>query len=217
MANSKAFIYIDGYNLFFALKKNDWRKLYWLDVVKLSANFVYPGHFVNKVKYFTSRVKLPDEKRERQNTYLEALYTLNFIKIIYGRFQPNELECFGCHRKIPFSKEKKTDVNIATQMIYDAMKNTCDVQYLLTGDSDLAPAVKLIKDEFPERKIFLICPPKKNKFDRNEESDSRISRELIRLCDNHQYITEQELKDCQLPVRVYSKNKRVIICPDYWQ
>ena len=109
------------------------------------------------------------------------------------------------------------DVNIATQMIYDAMKNVCDVQYLLTGDSDLAPAVKLIKGEFPKRKIFLICPPKKNKADNNKMSESRISKELIRLCDNHQYIKEQNLKECQLPIRVRSKKGRVIICPEYWQ
>ena len=109
MAHLKAHVYIDGYNLFFALKKNDWRKLYWLDVVKLSSEFIYPGHFLSKVKYFTSPVKYPPEKRERQKTYLDALYSLNFIKVIYGRYQYNELECYGCHRKIPFPKEKKTD------------------------------------------------------------------------------------------------------------
>lgn len=217
MAHLKANVYIDGYNLFFALKKNDWRKLYWLDVEKLSAQFIYEGHFLSKVKYFTSRVKLPEEKRARQNTYLEALYSRHFVKVILGRYQYNELECYGCHRKIPFPKEKKTDVNIATQMIYDAMKDTCDVQYLLTGDSDLAPAVKLIKEEFPKRKIFLICPPKKNKLDNGGKSTSRISKELIRLCDNSQHIREKDLKDCQFSIRVRCKNGRVVICPDYWR
>jgi uncharacterized LabA/DUF88 family protein len=200
MANLKAYIYIDGYNLFFALKKNEWRKLYCLNVVQLADRFIYPGHYLNKVKYFTSKVKYPPEKRERQLTYLAALKSLDFTKIIYGRYQYNELVCHGCQRVIPFPKEKKTDVNIATQMIYDAMKNSCDVQYLLTGDSDIAPAVRLIKQEFPKRKVFLICPPKKNKLTEDGKNSSRISKELIHLCDQHQYIKEQDLKDCQLPL-----------------
>lgn len=221
MAQKKAFIYIDGFNLFYSLKDNGWKKYYWLDVVKLSSELLRPGHYLSLVKYYTSRIKKPITKQKRQNSYLNALYTKDFIKIKYGRYQPNEIICNDCGRVIPVPKEKKTDVNIATEMIIDAVTNKCDVQYLLSGDSDLAPAFEKIKEFNSNREIYLICPPKTvlipGKEDEFDPSKNRISGELIQLSNSHQYIKEKHLQDCQFDVSFTNRSGKVVSKPEHWK
>ena len=103
----------------------------------------------------------------------------------------------------------------------DAIRNECDVQYLLSGDSDLVPPVQLLNKYYPEREVYLICPPKNivpyNKFKSGEERPiNRISNALIRVCKEHQYITERLIASCLLPKTVISKSGEKIRCPRKW-
>jgi uncharacterized LabA/DUF88 family protein len=214
----RSFFYIDGFNFYFSLKGNNWRKYYWIDLEKLASTLIFPGHVLSKVKYFTSAIKKPPEKVTRQQTYLRALRTLKSLEIIFGKYQYNEIECFSCHRKIPVPKEKKTDVNIAVNMILDAVKNNCDVQYLITGDSDLAPAARAVKTLFPKREIFLICPPKPIVLTAGiKPQKSRISKELISISTSHRYIKEDHLKNCLFPDKITNSYGSVIERPVEWQ
>lgn len=214
MPQKRAVFYIDGFNLYFSLKLNHWKKYYWLNIVELCSKFVYPGHYLSKVKYFTAPVRKPQDKVLRQNTYLRAIQTLPFIEIVYGKYQYNEIICNDCKRTISVPKEKKTDVNIASQMIIDAVKNKFDVQYLLSGDSDLVPPVELIKKNYPDRQIFLICPPKVRL--EGNMSINRMSDELISVCDNHRYIKEENIASCLLPDTVENRYGKPIHCPQDW-
>lgn len=214
MPQKKAIFYIDGFNLYFSLKLNGWKKYYWLDVVKLCSMYLYPGHYLSKVKYFTAPVSKPPDKAQRQNTYLRALGTLQFVEIIYGKYQYNEMICFDCKRIISVPKEKKTDVNIASHMIMDAVKSECDVQYLLTGDSDLVPPVDLIKKNYSEKQIFLVCPPQVHTV--GKTLINRMSNELIKTCDNHRYIKESNISSCILSKNIDNRYGKPITCPDEW-
>jgi uncharacterized LabA/DUF88 family protein len=211
---NKSIFYIDGFNLYFSLKSNNWKKYYWLNLVLLSSKLLFPGHSLLKVKYFTAPVRKPSDKVKRQQAFLNALETLETLEIIYGKYQYNEMKCFDCGRIIPVPKEKKTDVNIASQMIIDAVANKCDIQYLLTGDSDLTPPIRLIKEHFPKRKIFLICPPKT--IIRSKRTISRTSKELISVCDNFRYIKEELLKISLLKNPVINKLGNSINRPSNW-
>jgi len=217
----RAFVYIDGFNLYFSLKKNGWKKYYWLDVEKLAADLLFPGHSLQKVKYFTAPIKRPADKVLRQQAYLRALGALKRVDIFFGRYQYNEMECYACHRMIPVHKEKKTDVNIAVQMILDAVSGRCDVQYLMSGDSDLTPPVREIKELFPGREILLLFPPKPVRMHLDSpdqgKSASRISRELIEICRNHRHIKEEHLRQCILPGRIENLPGTPILCPREWQ
>lgn len=213
----KAIVYIDGFNLYFSLKGNEWKKYYWLNLVKLSSALLYPGHFLSKVKYFTSAIRKPLDKVDRQQTYLRALRTLPFLEIIYGKYQYNEIECFSCRRKIPIPKEKKTDVNIAVNLIMDAVQNNCDVQYLMTGDSDLAPAVRAVKALSPKREIYLLCPPKPiTCIQGDDKKKSRVSKELIQLCNNHIHIKESHLRECVFDDEIKNTYGSIITRPPRW-
>ena len=141
-SQKRAIVYIDGFNLYFSLKGNNWKRHYWLDVEKLSRLLLFPGHALTKVKYFTASVRKPPDKVQRQQAFIRATESLASVEIIYGKYQYNAIECYKCHRRIPVPKEKKTDVNIAVQMMVDAATDACDVQYLLSGDSDLTPPIR---------------------------------------------------------------------------
>jgi len=54
-------------------------------------------------------------------------------------------------RSFNIPEEKKNDVNIAVHMIKDAIYDKCDRFIVVSGDSDLVPAVKAVKLITPRR------------------------------------------------------------------
>ena len=85
--------YIDGFNLYFGLKRKDWKRYYWLNIQKLSRKLLSKDQSLISTKYFTSRIASPPDKVKRQNTFLEALITLDNFKIFYGKYQMNSQKC----------------------------------------------------------------------------------------------------------------------------
>jgi len=106
--------YIDGFNLYYGLKDADFERYLWLDLVRLSLNLLKPGQKLTRVKYLTSRITRPDDKRARQ--------------------------CVKCGSKWIGHEEKMTDVNIATQLLIDAYDDGFDCALVISGDSDVGAA-----------------------------------------------------------------------------
>jgi uncharacterized LabA/DUF88 family protein len=106
-------------------------------------------------------------------------------------------------------------------MIKDAVTDACDVQYLLSGDSDLTPPIRAIKELTESIEVFLLCPPKPIRQPgakrQSKMVGTRVSRELISLCDNHRHIKEQHLRACQLPDRIETPFGSVIQRPADWR
>jgi uncharacterized LabA/DUF88 family protein len=55
-------------------------------------------------------------------------------------------------------EEKRTDVNIAVQMVTDAFHDACDKFILVSGDSDLVPGVNRVKTLFPHKEVVVYVP-----------------------------------------------------------
>jgi uncharacterized LabA/DUF88 family protein len=55
-------------------------------------------------------------------------------------------------------EEKRTDVNITVFMLDDAYRDMCDQFVIFSGDSDLVPAVNMVRLRFPKKKI-IVCVP----------------------------------------------------------
>ena len=64
-----------------------------------------------------------------------------------------------CGRTFVKHEEKETDVAIALKLIEIFLTNKCDVAVLVTGDTDLAPAVRTAHRLFPSKKILFAFPP----------------------------------------------------------
>ena len=162
-ARPRSAIYVDGFNLYFGVLKQNpaWR---WLN---LQAFFeaLRPDDDVTTIKYCTAEVdpKLRTSgRRDRQAEYLQALQTLPKIQIIKGRYQMREVVCRAkiCSRfeRYETPEEKKTDVNLAVQMICDAIDERVDRMILISGDSDLEPAVEMIRKRFSHIRLLVYIP-----------------------------------------------------------
>ena len=161
----KVISYIDGFNLYFGLKDSGWQKYYWLDVQRMSKALLKSTQSLVCTKYFTAQIIVPPDKKKRQNTYLEALGILSDFKIFYGRYQMNEFKCPNCNVEFKVPNEKKTDVNIATELIFDAFNDNFDMAMIISADSDLAPPILRIKEHFPEKRMLIVFPPNRFSFE----------------------------------------------------
>lgn len=211
-------IYVDGFNLYkAALTKTSYK---WLDLHRLLADFVIPPSqptsVVTQIKYFTARVKgslsRNPESPNRQHRYMLALekYHEGLVSIIEGDhsevetsgrlIEPEDNSHFRGWVKIEKMEEKQTDVNIALHMYRDCSLNQCDHVVLVSNDSDLAPAIELIKKDFPNIVCGVVIP-----------NTSRKSRSLTNLADwARDGLTEQELSDSQLPPSIeYRTGKKM--------
>lgn len=197
-------VYVDGFNLYFGMVDAGFINCKWLDIQLLANNIKSQNHSVNEVKYFTSRISNNIDKQKRQNVYIEALSTTN-ISITFGQFRNQPMQCKECSSIWYDSKEKMTDVNIATSMMVDAFRNNFDVAFLISGDSDLVPPKKSIRELFPEKEIWVVLPP------------SRESNALKKIANGSFVLGRKKLENSQLPDEVLSKYGELLKRPSGWQ
>lgn len=160
--NERVIAYIDGFNLYFGLKAAGWKRLYWLNLQTMARNLLKAEQHLVFTKYFTSRVSYPADKERRQSTFLEALETLNDVRIYYGHYQANPQRCRKCGTKTMVPSEKMTDVNIAVEILSDAYQDLFDVALLISADSDLTAPLLAIKNLFPDKRVIVAFPPQRH-------------------------------------------------------
>jgi uncharacterized LabA/DUF88 family protein len=152
-------VYIDGFNFYYGAVKDTPHK--WLDFEKFISR-LRPSDDILRIYYFTSLVT--GSHRTRQQTYLNALSTFPKIEIVLGKFLEKQIKCrvsactATCSRVFKTNEEKRTDVNIAVYMLDHAYQNECDHFVLVSGDSDLVPAIQRIKQRFPKKTITVYVP-----------------------------------------------------------
>jgi hypothetical protein len=98
-------------------------------------------------------------RKEHQRRYLAALGTLENFQIIKGKFQLRVARCGAkCGQEFQEAKEKKTDVNIAVEMMHDCINDPPDAMILISSDSDLEPAIKWVHRYYPKIDIVVYLP-----------------------------------------------------------
>jgi hypothetical protein len=226
----RTIVYIDGYNFYFGLLKNTAYK--WLDVVALVKHICHiqnPGFEIVGVKFFTAPIitrvsSKGDKAQHAQQTYHRALKARypDSLQIINGYYileQGNFPEY-----KHPIVKEdkvavwrleeKQTDVNIALHLYRDAALQACGQVVLVSGDSDLEPALAFIKQDFPEIHRGLILPrPKPVESTKPTRSSNKTLSDLSHW--TRSYVLDEELKKFQFPDKVPTL-KKPTLKPDYW-
>jgi len=154
--------------------------------------------------FFTALAKWSQSKREKHQLLIRALQSVG-VTTIYGKFKEQEITCSRCHRTFPKFVEKKTDVNIATHLFKSAFKDQFDKAYLVSGDSDLVPAVSAVKELFPQKIVEAIFPM------------NRASRDLRRICNYSQKIRTHHLNQCIFPDPVVLQDGTSLSCPINWK
>ena len=143
--------YVDGFNLYFGLKADHGRRYLWLDLQSLVQRLLLANQELREVWYFTARVRDSPAAEARQAVYLDALATYcSKVRRVEGRFQERTRSCWECGAHWIGYEEKETDVNIAVALVEDAVQDAYDTALLISGDSDLRPAIAAVRRVRPE-------------------------------------------------------------------
>jgi NYN domain len=97
-------------------------------------------------------------------------------------------------------EEKETDVNIGIRIVRDAFRDVFDVYYLVSADTDLAPAIRTLKQVVFSKGI-------------RECDHAPHSSEFLRLADRTLKITNNALSKCLLPANLMSKEGKTVMRP----
>lgn len=201
----RTIVYVDGFNLYHGSRQLTGRKYLWLDLGRLCRRLLASDESLVSIEYFTARVRnnLPSE--QRQDTYLQALAThCPLVKITEKRFQKQTRQCRSCTARWITYEEKESDVNIAISVVEDAALDRFDTAILMSGDSDLSPAVRAAKRLRPQAQVVAVFPP------------LRSSDPLRKVVDRTLHIDQRMLRRSQLPDEVVTAGGIKLSRPAYW-
>lgn len=227
----KTICYVDGYNLFYGCLKHSNDK--WLDLYKLLfEHIIYqqnPASELVEIKFFTADIKAKvashgDAAQQAQQAYHRALlqlypsqislingyYSLEKAKLLAYRQPPDKLDRVEVWKL----EEKQTDVNIALESYRDAMKGNAEQLVFVSNDTDLAPALKAIREDLQDQvQLGVIIPIRKPVEGRSHRPGNK---QLNIYADwERNYITDEELARSHLPDKIPTR-KKTIIKPEYW-
>jgi uncharacterized LabA/DUF88 family protein len=157
---------IDGFNLYHSTldirNRNHGLLVKWLNIHKLCDSFLHTignGAILAKVYYFSAyayHMKDPDVAK-RHALYIECLKSTG-VEPVLGRFKEKTINCPLCNRDFVKHEEKETDVAIAIKLLEVLIRKECETVVLMTGDTDIVPAVKTAKSLFPGSVIAFAFP-----------------------------------------------------------
>jgi hypothetical protein len=101
--------------------------------------------------------------------------------LVKGKFLEKTVTCPQCNATYQIPEEKHTDVNISIRMMRDCSRNLTDVLVLVSADNDLTTPLKLIKSDFPEKKLKLYFPPANFSNNMNHLMLSLKERQAVKL------------------------------------
>jgi uncharacterized LabA/DUF88 family protein len=198
-------VYVDGFNLYFGLKEARWRRYYWLDVHALALRLLKADQTLSSVRYYTTRISGPPDKRDRQADYLDALATLPMLRIAYGHYLTKKRRCSSCGATNEVPEEKMTDVNIAVDMLTDAFADRFDTAIVISADSDLSPPIEAIRQRWPQKRVVVAFPPR------------RASKRLKSEASAWFPLGRKVIADSQFPDQVVRADGFVIRRPPRWR
>jgi uncharacterized LabA/DUF88 family protein len=171
---------VDGFNLYHStvdLRRIRRLRVKWLNIYSLCSSFLYligRNADIAEIYYFSAfadHLNDPTVIKRHQN-YIECLKSTGIIPEM-GRFKPKEVTC-PFHKQLvkssptniicpidgKFTKheEKETDIAIAAKLFEIMYKDKCDAVVLLTGDTDLTPAVETCKRLFSNKTMRFVFP-----------------------------------------------------------
>jgi uncharacterized LabA/DUF88 family protein len=163
-------IFIDGSNLYHALKANF--KRYDLNYAEFT-NRLCGGRKLFRTYYYNvlqDQTQRPDAYREQQE-FLDILLKTPYLEIRLG----------GTKTSQGVTVEKGVDIMLATDLVDFAWKDYYDVAVLVSGDSDFAYAVQTVKNmgKYVEVAYF----------------ESGVSKDLLNITDNQRLLDRAFFSD----------------------
>lgn len=186
----RTIVYIDGFNFYYgAVRGTPWK---WLNLETFFPKLLGSQNQLTAIKYYTAKVQpTPHDPavNARQDAYFQALAALcPLVKVYFGHFLRHEVPMENANPpparvNVFKTEEKGSDVNLALHLLNDAWRDNYDCAVVVSNDSDLAEALRLVKAQ--HGKVIGIVTPgfpvRKTSYQLRKHSDflKRISTWML--------------------------------------
>ena len=195
----------------------------WLDIVKLfSEGILDKNAELTQVRYYTAPVlgRMSDDpmSTQRQRLYLQVLRKIypHYLEIIQGKILATtpyqrlvrpiaEAPQLKIVQVYDFN-EKKTDVNLASDLITGAWTAAYEQAVICSNDSDLEGALAVVKRHHPYLRIGVVAPIQ-------SENYRHISGDLKKHSDWSKVLRISHVAAAQLALRIPNSKLQK---PDSW-
>ena len=205
--------FIDGFNLYHSVcqaEKDLHASVKWLDLPALCSAHMYiigPTAKLNHIEYFTAYAhhlhNQDPEKIVRHKAFVRALSARD-VAIREGHFKQKTVRDTRTGQEVTTHEEKETDVAIAAAVIEAGVNDTLDTALLVTGDTDLRPAVRAFSRLCPTKRILFAFP------------FARMNRELEQLAPGSFSFSAESYQKHQFPERVQLPSGKWVTRPAKW-
>ncbi len=203
---------IDGFNLYHSVldisKVLHMPCLKWLDINAFCSSFlsnIGNGASLEKIYYFSAfayHLRNADAL-QRHIDYVECLKSTG-IEPILGYFKPKKVKCSKCYKEFIKHEEKATDVGIAVKLLEVLFNKDCETVVLVTGDTDIIPAIETANRMFPNNETVVAFP------------FARKNDELVDVAPRSFKIHVNSYKNNQFPNPVVLQDGTTIAKPLVW-
>lgn len=171
---------VDGFNLYHSLRqaqKKTGKCCKWLDIRALCESYLrnFGKEAVLKdIHYFSAYAfhlapTNPDVVARHQ-ILVRALESTG-IKAEIGQFKPKDVFCTKCKKVMVRHEEKETDVAIGVRLVELVVTDQCEVAVVVTGDTDIVPAIKTAKRLAASKRVCVIAPYKRANAELKQQAD----------------------------------------------
>jgi hypothetical protein len=163
---------VDGFNLYHSLvqaqRDAGGVTTKWLDLKRLCsaylpvvARIAGDRASLQRIYYFSAvPTHRSERKQDRHTLYMRCLRGTG-VNVELARFKRKDVYCPCCNSYFVSHEEKETDVAIAARLFEVCQSEEAETVVLMTGDTDLAPAVRTCKRVYPSTLIFFAFPYKR--------------------------------------------------------
>jgi uncharacterized LabA/DUF88 family protein len=199
----RVYFFIDGFNFYHSVNYPWLFKYKWLNYAELAKILIKKDEKIEKVLFFTAFANWDPPKVARHKILIRALGSFG-VETIEGRFKTKQIKCRWCKKFFDQPIEKQTDVNIAVNLLKSAVQDKFDKAYIVSGDTDLIPAIRALKELYPQKEIWVVFP------------FGRKGKELTSVCDFHIKIKPIHLAACVFPDPLILPDGSVLSRPNNW-
>ncbi|GHA78192.1 hypothetical protein GCM10009007_18950 [Formosimonas limnophila] len=210
-------VFVDGFNLYHALDdlcKNltkttaiKHNHLKWLDLHGLSSAFITKADSLAGVYYFSAYATWRQNgSYQRHQTYVQALQSKG-VAVVLGKFKERPNQCKKCGAQWIKHEEKATDVNIAIHLVQAAYADKFDRAIVMTADTDIVPAIRMVKKLFPNKQVDVAIPV----------GHTGKTAELRMVCDNTITMKLSHFQRNRLPETFTTAKGTTVTVPDAYK
>jgi len=210
MNYKKVMAFVDGYNFYHSILEMirsgpmaNREDLKWVDLWMLMNAFIMPSkESLVGVHYFSAYATWKPEAMVRHRQYVRALQHVG-VTVKMGSFKERQKKCRYCGSVWPERSEKGSDVNLAIELVNQAHHGNFDKALILTADTDLIPAIQMVRELHPTVAVHAVLPRQRY-----------IAAHAMRgVCNGAIKLNETHLERSLLPAEIHLCDGGVITRP----